>query len=53
MVSFAYEMRLAEDGRKIATGETRHVFVGRDLKPVRLPEKYRPNFGIAAAPQSR
>ena len=46
MVSFAYEMRLTEDGRKLATGETRHVFVGRDLKPVRLPEKYRAKFGI-------
>jgi len=46
MVSFAYEIRLTEDGRKLATGETKHVFVGRDLKPVRLPQKYRPKFGI-------
>src|SRR6266446_10422045 len=33
MVRFTYEMRLAEDGRKLATGETKHVFCGRDLKP--------------------
>jgi len=46
MVSFAYEIRLTESGRKLATGKTRHVFVGRDLKPVRLPEKYRAKFGI-------
>jgi acyl-CoA thioester hydrolase len=46
MVSFAYEMRLTVDGRKLATGETKHVFVGRDLKPVGLPEKYRAHFGI-------
>jgi acyl-CoA thioester hydrolase len=46
MVSFAYEIRLTEGGRKLATGETKHVFVGRDLKPVRLPEKYRAKFGI-------
>jgi acyl-CoA thioester hydrolase len=46
MVSFAYEIRLTDDGRKLATGETKHVFVGRDLKPVRLPEKYRSKFGI-------
>ena len=46
MVRFTYEMRLADDGRKLATGETAHVFCGRDLKPVRLPEKYRANFGI-------
>jgi acyl-CoA thioester hydrolase len=46
MVSFAYEMRLAEGDRVLATGETKHVFVGRDLKPVKLPEKYRASFGV-------
>src|SRR5690349_3939193 len=46
MVTFNYEMRLVEDGRKLATASTSHVFVGRDMKPVRLPEKYRANFGI-------
>lgn len=46
MVTFAYHMRLVEGGRKLATGETKHVFCGRDLKPMRLPEKYRGNFGI-------
>jgi acyl-CoA thioesterase FadM len=46
MVAFSYEMRLAEEDRKLATGETRHVFCGRDLRPVRLPEKYRERFGI-------
>ncbi len=54
MVRFAYQMRLAGSGQKLATGETRHVFCGRDLKPVRLPEKYRANFGISGlAPQPR
>ncbi len=54
MVSFSYEIRLTEDGRKLATGETKHVFVGRDLKPVRLPEKYRAKFGITGrAPAPR
>ena len=48
MVTFSYEMRLAEDDVKLATAHTKHVFVGRDLKPVRLPEKYRPKFGISA-----
>ena len=51
MVSFAYDMRLADDGRMLATGHTKHVFVGRELKPVRLPEKYRANFGISAGVQ--
>ena len=46
MVTFAYEMRLAEDGRKLAAGETRHIFVNRELKPCRMPEKYRARFGL-------
>ena len=46
MVSFKYEIRLAQDGRKLATGHTSHIFLGRDFRPVRLPEKYRANFGI-------
>ena len=48
MVTFAYQMRLAQDGRNLASGETKHVFCGRDLKPMSLPEKYRKNFGISA-----
>ena len=48
MVLFAYEMRLAEDGRKLATGETKHIFLGRDLRPCRMPEKYRGKFAIHA-----
>ena len=46
MVTFAYEMSTA-DGRKLATGHTKHVFCGRDLRPTRLPGKYWPQFGIA------
>jgi acyl-CoA thioester hydrolase len=45
MVSFAYEIRRAEDGVLLATGQTRHVFV-RDGKPVKIPEEYRPIFGM-------
>jgi len=45
IVSFGYEMRL-EDGRKLATGSTRHIFCNREMKPVRLPEKYRTLFGM-------
>jgi acyl-CoA thioester hydrolase len=44
MVRFAYEMRLAEGGRKLATGETKHIFLGPDLRPRRLPDKYRESF---------
>ena len=47
LISFAYEMRLADSDRKLATGSTRHIFCDRGMKPVRLPEKYRAAFGIA------
>ena len=40
MVRFAYEMSEAERGRKLATGETTHIFCGRDMRPLKLPEKY-------------
>jgi len=46
MVTFGYEMRLAEGGRRLATGSTRHLFCSREMKPVRLPAKYRAAFGI-------
>jgi len=46
MVTFGYRMTHAETGRKLATGETRHVFVGRDMKPCKLPPKYFEVFGI-------
>jgi acyl-CoA thioester hydrolase len=40
MVRFSYEMSEAGSGRKLATGETAHVFCGRDMRPLKLPEKY-------------
>jgi acyl-CoA thioester hydrolase len=46
VVEFTYEMRLADGGRKLATGSTRHIFCNREMKPVRMPEKYRAAFGI-------
>ena len=53
VVLFAYEMRLAADGRKLATGETKHIFLGRDLRPCRMPEKYRGKFAIHAGGTSQ
>jgi len=46
IVIFAYEIRLAEDDRVLATGSTRHVFVSREMQRTRLPEKYHALFGI-------
>jgi acyl-CoA thioester hydrolase len=50
LVRFGYEMIAADDGRCLATGETKHIFCGRDGKPSRLPAKYHSFFGIALAP---
>ena len=50
MVTFGYEMRLANDDRKLASGYTKHIFVGRDFRPTRLPEKYLELFGVATPP---
>jgi len=44
MVTFHYEMNTGD--RALATGFTRHIYVSREMQRVRLPEKYRPLFGI-------
>ncbi len=46
MVQFDYEVRLAESGVKLATGNTRHVFCNRDFRPAKLPPKYYTLFNI-------
>jgi acyl-CoA thioester hydrolase len=46
IVTFAYEMRLADDAKKLATGQTRHILVDRQFRRTRLPEKYFTMFGI-------
>ena len=48
MIEFHYEIRDARDGSKLASGETKHIFLGADFKPVKLPEKYLAPFGIAS-----
>lgn len=46
MADFSYEM--AVEGRTVASGETRHIFLNHDLKPTRLPHEFRPVFGLPA-----
>lgn len=46
MISFTYDMSV--DGRPVATGETRHIFLTSLLKPTHLPEQYRVIFGLPA-----
>jgi acyl-CoA thioesterase FadM len=49
MVEFHYQICDAASGSELASGETRHIFLGSDMKPVKLPAKYRPLFGVVAA----
>lgn len=49
MVLFQYEIRDTQ-GSELACGETKHIFLGPDLKPVKLPEKYFKPFGISSDP---
>ncbi len=46
MVVFQYEMRRAQDDRRLANGYTKHVFVSKEMRPTHLPEKYHQLFGI-------
>ena len=51
MAVFGYEMRRGGDGARLATGTSKHVFCGRDMRPVRLPAKYLEPFGAHASEQ--
>jgi len=46
LVKFAYEMSIAADGRRLASGYTRHVMVDRHFQRTRLPAKYFQMFGL-------
>jgi acyl-CoA thioester hydrolase len=48
-VEFGYQICDASSGRPLAAGGTKHVFLGADMKPVKLPDKYRALFGIEPA----
>jgi acyl-CoA thioester hydrolase len=43
-VTFDYEMNC--DSHRVATGQTRHIFLNREFRPTRLPDKYAPLFGL-------
>ncbi len=46
LVRFAYEIRHAGSGALLATGHTKHLFCGQNMRPARLPGKYHGIFGI-------
>lgn len=42
-VAFEYEMRVG--GRKVFSGKTRHMWLDKQMRPVRLPARYCSLFG--------
>ena len=46
MIRFEYEIFNQASGMRLASGFTKHVFCGRDVRPTKLPEKYWAIFGI-------
>jgi acyl-CoA thioester hydrolase len=40
VVEFGYEIRSANPDRILARGSSRHVWLNRDWRPTRLPERY-------------
>jgi acyl-CoA thioester hydrolase len=48
LVRFEYELVSADDGRRLATGYTKHVFCDRDKRPAKCPAKYHATLGIQA-----
>ena len=46
MVEFQYEIRDPAVDRALASGATKHIFLNREMKPVKLPERYFAAFGI-------
>jgi len=45
MITFRYEIS-REAGDVLVTGETQHLFLNKDGRPMKVPEKYRPLFGL-------
>jgi acyl-CoA thioester hydrolase len=52
VVEFQYEVRNVQTGRALAGGSTKHVFVGKDMRPIKLPEKYWALFGVEPAAEA-
>ena len=50
MIEFHYHMRDAATSQTLAEGETKHIFLGPDMKPAKLPEKYHACFGLSGTP---
>jgi acyl-CoA thioester hydrolase len=46
MVEFSYRILALETERLLAKGSTKHVWLSRDMRPCRLPEKYLAVLGV-------
>ncbi len=42
VVQFGYEIRCAESDKLLAEGSTKHIWLNREWRPTRLPERYLP-----------
>jgi acyl-CoA thioester hydrolase len=40
-IEFGYQIRSADPDRLLAEGSTRHIWLNREWRPVRLPDQYR------------
>jgi len=43
-VTFDYQISC--ERRPVAVGQTRHIFLSKEFRPIRLPDKYAPLFGV-------
>lgn len=50
MIAFTYEIRNAATSQLLVSGETKHVFITREGRPVKVPRKYYELFAIEAFP---
>jgi len=46
VVRFNYEILNKATGRLLATGSTVHVVTDANMRPARIPDRYRPLFGL-------
>jgi acyl-CoA thioester hydrolase len=53
VIHFRYEILNEKTGQMLANGESVHVVTGPDLRPSRLPERYRSIFGLHRTPSPR
>jgi acyl-CoA thioester hydrolase len=49
MIEFHNAIRSAGTSKTLAEGETKHIFLSPEMKPMKLPEKYHSCFGVGQA----